>query len=146
MNFIRINSLSSARTTATCPTSCTRATPSARTCRPWRPSWERRRSRPTISCTWSSSPSSRRPSSLRFLNSEAGSFGLKYCIFTDDTEFLNLIHVSLTLCSSQGPYMKRSIFKSLDIGWQLLRIFPKEMLKRIPASTLAEFYPRDRPQ
>ena len=37
----------------------------------------------------------------------------------------------------------RTVFESLDIGWQLLRIFPKEMLKRIPASTLAEFYPRD---
>ena len=36
-----------------------------------------------------------------------------------------------------------TVFESLDIGWQLLRIFPKEMLKRIPASTLAEFYPRD---
>ncbi len=34
------------------------------------------------------------------------------------------------------------MFESLDIGWQLLRIFPKEMLKRIPQSTLAEFYPR----
>ena len=27
--------------------------------------------------------------------------------------------------------------------WLLSRIFPKEMLKRIPASILAEFYPRD---
>ena len=36
-----------------------------------------------------------------------------------------------------------TVFESLDIGWQLLRIFPKEMLKRIPAATLAEFYPRD---
>ena len=39
--------------------------------------------------------------------------------------------------------ISRTVFESLDIGWQLLRIFPKEMLKRIPASTLAEFYPRD---
>merc|ERR1712123_24377 len=44
---------------------------------------------------------------------------------------------------NQGANENRSIFESLDIGWQLLRIFPKEMLKRIPASTLAEFYPRD---
>merc|ERR1711881_609290 len=43
----------------------------------------------------------------------------------------------------QGRYEKRTIFQTLDVGWQLLRIFPKEMLKRIPASTLAEFYPRD---
>lgn len=42
-----------------------------------------------------------------------------------------------------GHYENRTIFESLDIGWQLLRIFPKEMLKRIPASTLAKYYPRD---
>ncbi|XP_037091667.1 V-type proton ATPase subunit B isoform X1 [Pollicipes pollicipes] len=44
---------------------------------------------------------------------------------------------------TQGNYENRSVFESLDIGWQLLRIFPKEMLKRIPASTIAEFYPRE---
>jgi V-type H+-transporting ATPase subunit B len=42
-----------------------------------------------------------------------------------------------------GHYENRTIFESLDIGWQLLRIFPKEMLKRIPQSTLAKYYPRD---
>ncbi len=42
----------------------------------------------------------------------------------------------------QGNYENRTVFESLDIGWKLLRIFPKEMLKRIPADTLAEFYPR----
>lgn len=41
-----------------------------------------------------------------------------------------------------GHYEKRTIFESLDIGWQLLRIFPKEMLKRIPQSTLAKYYQR----
>merc|ERR1719361_1080558 len=44
---------------------------------------------------------------------------------------------------AQGNYENRTVFESLDIGWQLLRIFPKEMLKRIPASFLAEYYPRD---
>lgn len=43
---------------------------------------------------------------------------------------------------SQGPYENRSVFDSLDIGWELLRIFPKEMLKRIPRDVLAEHYPR----
>ncbi|KPJ08932.1 V-type proton ATPase subunit B [Papilio machaon] len=47
------------------------------------------------------------------------------------------------ITEGQGNYENRTVFESLDIGWQLLRIFPKEMLKRIPASTLAEFYPRD---
>ncbi|XP_077992797.1 V-type proton ATPase subunit B [Glandiceps talaboti] len=44
---------------------------------------------------------------------------------------------------AQGAYENRSVFDSLDIGWQLLRIFPKEMLKRIPQNILAEYYPRD---
>ncbi|KAI3362497.1 hypothetical protein L3Q82_012789 [Scortum barcoo] len=44
---------------------------------------------------------------------------------------------------AQGAYENRSVFETLDIGWQLMRIFPKEMLKRIPQSTLAEFYPRE---
>merc|ERR1711881_348470 len=44
---------------------------------------------------------------------------------------------------SQGSYENRTIYESLDIGWQLLRIFPKENLKRIPAGVLAEYYPRD---
>ena len=43
---------------------------------------------------------------------------------------------------SQGSYENRTVFESLDVGWSLLRIFPKEMLKRIPQNTLAEFYPR----
>jgi hypothetical protein len=49
----------------------------------------------------------------------------------------------LTLLLLPGNYENRTVYESLDIGWQLLRIFPKEMLKRIPAATLAEFYPRD---
>ncbi|XP_028391051.1 V-type proton ATPase subunit B [Dendronephthya gigantea] len=44
---------------------------------------------------------------------------------------------------SQGTYENRSVFESLNIGWSLLRIFPKEMLKRIPQDVLAEYYPRD---
>jgi V-type H+-transporting ATPase subunit B len=34
------------------------------------------------------------------------------------------------------------VFESLDIGWSLLRLFPKEMLKRIDKATLGEFYAR----
>ncbi|XP_045835194.1 V-type proton ATPase subunit B, kidney isoform isoform X2 [Meles meles] len=44
---------------------------------------------------------------------------------------------------NQGPYENRSVFESLDLGWKLLRIFPKEMLKRIPQSVLEEFYSRE---
>jgi len=60
----------------------------------------------------------------------------------------------------QGAYEARTIFESLDIAWELLRIFPKESLNRISPKVsyfsylaqlrrlqadfqiLAEFYPR----
>lgn len=32
---------------------------------------------------------------------------------------------------AQGPYESRTIFDSLDLAWDLLRIFPKEQLNRI---------------
>jgi len=53
--------------------------------------------------------------------------------------------IELTLFSvvDLGPYENRTIFETLDIGWQLLRIFPKEMLKRISHDRLAKYYPRD---
>ncbi|KAK5979533.1 Vacuolar proton pump subunit B [Trichostrongylus colubriformis] len=44
--------------------------------------------------------------------------------------------------ASQGQCERRGIEESLDIAWQLLRIFPKEMLKRIPGSVLDKYYTR----
>ncbi|KAI0981516.1 hypothetical protein GJ496_007980 [Pomphorhynchus laevis] len=41
---------------------------------------------------------------------------------------------------SQGLYENRSVFDSLDRAWKLLRIFPREMLKRIPMNILDEYY------
>ncbi|NWR25579.1 VATB1 ATPase, partial [Emberiza fucata] len=61
----------------------------------------------------------------------------------DDLLYLEFLHKFEKHFISQGPYENRSIFESLDIGWQLLRIFPKQLLKRIPESILAEFYPRE---
>ncbi|KAH7269519.1 P-loop containing nucleoside triphosphate hydrolase protein [Fusarium redolens] len=43
---------------------------------------------------------------------------------------------------SQGQYESRSIYESLDLAWSLLRIYPKELLNRIPAKVLNEFYQR----
>jgi len=43
---------------------------------------------------------------------------------------------------AQGPYDNRTIFDSLAIAWELLRTFPKEMLKRIKPKLIAEFYQR----
>merc|ERR1712054_15608 len=43
---------------------------------------------------------------------------------------------------NQGPYEYRSIFQSLDLGWELMRTFPQAMLKRIKPKTKERFYPR----
>lgn len=45
---------------------------------------------------------------------------------------------------TQGHYENRTVDESLDIGWSLLRIFPREMLNRIPQDILNEYYHRDR--
>lgn len=43
---------------------------------------------------------------------------------------------------SQGPYENRTIFASLDLAWSLLRIFPRELLRRVTVKTLDEWYER----
>jgi len=43
---------------------------------------------------------------------------------------------------AQGQYEKRTIQESLDLAWELLRIFKKESLKKISPKILDEFYPR----
>jgi V-type H+-transporting ATPase subunit B len=43
---------------------------------------------------------------------------------------------------SQGFEETRTIFQSLDIAWQLLRIFPKEMLTRIQEKMKNQYYDR----
>merc|ERR1712174_46632 len=58
-----------------------------------------------------------------------------YLEFTDkfETKFL-----------AQGAYENRDIFTSLDIAWTLLRIFPQELLKKIPQKLKDEFYDREK--
>ena len=36
----------------------------------------------------------------------------------------------------------RTIFEALDLAWSLLRIFPRELLRRIPQKTLDKYYDR----
>jgi len=43
---------------------------------------------------------------------------------------------------NQGANENRSIFDSLDKGWELLRIFPPELLKRIPKKIIDKYYYR----
>jgi V-type H+-transporting ATPase subunit B len=42
----------------------------------------------------------------------------------------------------QSAYESRTIFESLDLAWSLLRIYPKELLNRIPAKVIDQFYAR----
>lgn len=43
---------------------------------------------------------------------------------------------------AQSAYESRTVYESLDLAWSLLRIYPKELLNRIPAKVLNEFYQR----
>ncbi|KAF3818359.1 hypothetical protein GH733_011776, partial [Mirounga leonina] len=64
---------------------------------------------------------------------------------SDDLLYLEFLQKFERNFIAQGPYENRTVYETLDIGWQLLRIFPKEMLKRIPQSTLScPFYPFER--
>ncbi|MBA7499869.1 V-type sodium ATPase subunit B [subsurface metagenome] len=49
---------------------------------------------------------------------------------------------------NQDYYENRTIFQSLDLGWELLSIFkdPYKVLKRIPAETIDKFHPEKRDQ
>lgn len=48
------------------------------------------------------------------------------------------------VCLWQGAYEARSIFTSLDLAWTLLRIFPRELLRRITSKTLDQWYDREK--
>lgn len=43
---------------------------------------------------------------------------------------------------NQSAYESRTIYESIDLAWSLLRIYPKELLNRIPKKVLDEFYQR----
>jgi V-type H+-transporting ATPase subunit B len=62
----------------------------------------------------------------------------------DEHKYLEFLDKFEQKFLTQGAYENRTIFKSLDIAWELLRIFPQDMLKKIPAKIKDEFYARDR--
>ena len=61
---------------------------------------------------------------------------------SEDKLALEFLEKSEKTFISQGAYEGRTIFESLDLAWSLLRIFPKEMLNRIPQKVLQEYYQR----
>ena len=51
---------------------------------------------------------------------------------------------TLSTHTPQGLYENRSIFESLDLAWTLLRLFPRELLRRITTDTLDTHYDREK--
>jgi len=43
---------------------------------------------------------------------------------------------------AQGGYQNRTIFESLDLAWELLRIFPQNLLGKIDPKLREKYYPR----
>jgi len=61
----------------------------------------------------------------------------------EDHLYLEFLEKFETRFLQQGSYENREIFTSLDIAWELLRIFPEDMLKKIPKKIKDEYYKRD---
>jgi V-type H+-transporting ATPase subunit B len=60
----------------------------------------------------------------------------------DDKLFLQFLDKFEGEFLRQGPYDGRDIFKSLDLCWDLLRLFPDKLLKKINQKNLDKFYRR----
>lgn len=60
----------------------------------------------------------------------------------DDKLFLQFLDKFENEFLRQGPYDQRDIFRSLDICWDLLRLFPDKLLKKINQKNLDKFYRR----
>lgn len=60
----------------------------------------------------------------------------------DDRLYLEFLEKFEGTFLKQGPYDARDIFKSLDLAWSLLRLFPEKHLKKIDKKNLATFYKR----
>ncbi|BDA47919.1 V-type proton ATPase subunit B 1 [Coccomyxa sp. Obi] len=62
---------------------------------------------------------------------------------SEDLLYLEFLEKFEAKFVNQGAYESRSIFESLDIAWGLLRIFPRELLRRITAKTLDMHYDKE---
>ena len=61
---------------------------------------------------------------------------------TEDMLYLEFLGKFEEKFVKQGMYESRTIFQSLDLAWELLRIFPRELLRRITKKTLDASYER----
>jgi len=60
----------------------------------------------------------------------------------DDRLYLEFLEKFEGSFLRQGPYDARDIFKSLDMAWGLLRLFPEKHLKKITKKNLDIYYKR----
>jgi V-type H+-transporting ATPase subunit B len=60
----------------------------------------------------------------------------------DDRLYLEFLEKFEGQFLKQGPYDARDVFKSLDLAWSLLRLFPDKHLKKISKSNIDQFYKR----
>merc|ERR1711904_505002 len=61
----------------------------------------------------------------------------------DEHKFLEFTDKFEQKFLTQGPYENRDTFTSLDIAWELLRVFPRELLKKVPDKIKDVYYDRD---
>jgi len=61
---------------------------------------------------------------------------------TEDKLYLEFMRKFEGKFITQGAYEKRTIFDSLDLSWELLKIFKRESLKKIPKGILDKYYAR----
>jgi len=62
----------------------------------------------------------------------------------EDNLYLNFLKKFEEIFVSQGANDNRDVIATLDLAWSLMRIFPRELLKRIGPKELDEFYNRER--
>merc|ERR1711935_937156 len=61
----------------------------------------------------------------------------------DEHKYLEFTEKFESKFLAQGPYENRDVVTSLDIAWTLLRIFPQELLKKIPQKVKDAYYDRE---
>ena len=61
----------------------------------------------------------------------------------DDRLYLEFLEKFEHEFLAQNPYESRTIFRSLDKAWNLLRIFPEKLLKKINKKYIQKYYKRD---
>mmetsp|Transcript_18626 Transcript_18626/g.30392 ORF Transcript_18626/g.30392 Transcript_18626/m.30392 type:complete len:506 (-) Transcript_18626:222-1739(-) len=60
----------------------------------------------------------------------------------DDMKYLHFTENFERKFLAQGSYQSRTIYESLDLAWDLLRLFPKDQLKKVPAKLRDKYWPR----